>query len=204
MIRKGHLGWQQDDGKFTLNQATAESFHIRENPWKIDVGKGQFDFDWLGYEVGESGVVMRYTLTEKRKGNTAKETERRFWTVEESIDVLSLLLRRLQFQISHPDQSNEVLTYWLRQTNFRSVSSNGQQAQRDQLEFLKPGQSGFTIDLSRRKSGQTMPRGYSISRISGPQLNRPYLFEPTGFSFANAGTMFVSTRAGGIWRYKNG
>jgi putative heme-binding domain-containing protein len=202
-IWKGPLGWQQEDGRFTLNQATAEPFHIREKPWKIDVGKGQFDFDWLGHEVNESGVVLRYTLTEKLKGKPANKPARRVWTVEESIEVISLLRQRLRFRIRHPDQSSEVLTYWLRQTNFRSVSSNGQQAQRNQLEFLKPEQSEFFIDLSRRKSGQTMPRGYSLSRITGPELEPPYLFEPTGFSFAKDGTAFVSTRAGGIWRYRN-
>ena len=112
--------------------------------------------------------------------------------------------QRLRFQITHPEQSSEVLTFWLRQTNYRSVASNGQQAQRDQLEFLKPGQSEFVVDLTRRKSGLTMPRGYAVSRITEPKLDAPYLFEPTGFSFADDGTAFVSTRAGGIWRYKDG
>ena len=211
-IWEGPLGWQQEDGLFTLNQATAEPFHIRDKPWKIDVGKGQFDFKWLGHEVTDTGVLLRYTLTEKPKGkqkdaaaNNQQDTVgRQVWTVVESIEIPSLLRQRLRFRITHPDQSNEVLTYWLRQTNYRSVSSNGQQAQRNQLEFLKPGQSEFFLDLSRRKIGQTIPRGYSIIRITGPKPDAPYLFEPTGFSFADDGTLFVSTRAGGIWRYKDG
>jgi putative heme-binding domain-containing protein len=203
-IWQGPLGWQQDDGRFTLNLAEAESFHIRDKPWKIDVGRGQFDFKWLGHDVTDTGVVLRYTLTEKVKSKPADAAERRLWTVEESIEVASHLRQRLRFQISHPKQSSEVLTYWLRQTNYRSVASNGQQAQRDQLEFLKPGQSEFVVDLSRRKNGLTMPRGYTISRITGPKLDAPYLFEPTGFSFADDGTAFVSTRAGGVWRYKHG
>lgn len=207
-IWKGPLGWEQEDGRFTLNQAAAESFHIRDKPWKIDVGRGQFDFGWLGHDVTETGVVMRYTLTEKLNGKPADEkldgVKRRVWSVNESIEISSLLRQRLRFRITHPEQSNEVLTYWLRQTNYRSVASNGQQAQRDQLEFLKPGQSEFTVDLSRRNSGLTMPRGYTVSRIAEPKLDTPYLFEPTGFSFADDGTAFVSTRAGGIWRYHAG
>jgi hypothetical protein len=69
------------------------------------------------------------------------------------------------------------------------------------LEFLKPGQTHFTLTLSRRRSGQTLPHGYSISRIEGPKPKKPFLFEPTGFDFAPDGTAFVSTRTGGIWRY---
>jgi putative heme-binding domain-containing protein len=203
-IWQGPLGWQQDDGRFTLNLAEAESFHIRDKPWKIDVGRGQFDFKWLGHDVTDTGIVLRYTLAEKVKGKPADAAKRRLWTVEESIEVASPLRQRLRFQITHPEQSSEVLTFWLRQTNYRSVASNGQQAQRDQLEFLKPGQSEFVVDLTRRKSGLTMPRGYTVSRITEPKLDAPYLFEPTGFSFADDGTAFVSTRAGGIWRYKDG
>lgn len=202
-IWQGPLGWQQDDGRFTLNLAESESFHIRDKPWKIDVGRGQFDFKWLGHEVTDTGVVLRYTLTEKVKGKPADVAKRRLWTVTESIDIASILRQRLRFRITHPEQSSEVLTYWLRQTNFRSVASNGQQAQRNQLEFLKPGQTEFVVDLSRRNRGLTMPRGYSVDRITGPKLEAPYLFEPTGFSFTDDGTAFVSTRAGGIWRYHN-
>ena len=73
--------------------------------------------------------------------------------------------------------------------------------QRNQLEFLKPGQTHFTLTLSRRRSGQTVPQGYSISRIEGPKPEKPFLFEPTGFDFAPDGTAFLSTRTGGIWRY---
>ena len=194
-IWKGALGWESEDGSFTLNQAAAESFHIRDKPWKIDVGRVQFDFKWTGHLVNESGIVMRYTLKDK--------TEGREWTVEESIEISSLLQQRLHFRISHPSDTNEVLTYWLAQTNFRNVSTNGQQAQRDQLEFLKPGQSQFTLNLSRRRSGQTIPNGYSISQIEGPKPEQPFLFEPTSFSFAKDGTAFVSTRTGSIWRYQN-
>jgi putative heme-binding domain-containing protein len=203
-VWQGPLGWKQDDGRFTLNLAAGESFHIRDKPWKIDVGRGQFDFKWLGHEVTESGVVLRYRLTEKPKGKPADTARRREWRVEESIEIPSPLKQRLRFRITHPEHSNEVLTYWLRQTNFRSVASNGQQAQRNQLEFLKPGQSEFLLELTRRKSGRTVPRGYTVSRLSGPTPHKPQLFEPTGFSFADDGTAYVSTRAGGIWRYKAG
>lgn len=174
--------------------AAAESLHIRDKPWKIEFGRGQFDFKWLGHDVTETGVAMRYTLTEKLKRKPAviksDGVKQRVWSVKESIEISSLLRQRLRFRITHSEQSNEVLTYWLRQTNYRSVASNGQQAQRDQLEFLKPGQSEFTVDLSRRNSGLTMPRGYSVSRIAGPKLDTPYLFEPTGLSFADDGTAF--------------
>ena len=203
-VWQGPLGWQQDDGRFTLNLAAGESFHIRDKPWKIDVGRGQFDFKWLGHDVKESGVVVRYRLTEKPKGKAAVAVKRREWTVEESIEIPSVLRQRLRFRITHPEGSNEVLTYWLRQTNFRSVASNGQQAQRNQLEFLEPGQSEFLLELTRRKSGRTIPHGYAVSRLSGPTPQKPRLFEPTGFSFAADGTAFVSTRTGGIWRYHNG
>ena len=113
----------------------------------------------------------------------------------------SLLQQRVHFSIQHPPETDEVLTFWLRQTYYRNVATNGQQAQRNQLEFLKPGQTHFTLTLSRRRSGQTVPQGYSISRIEGPKPEKPFLFEPTGFDFAPDGTAFLSTRTGGIWRY---
>lgn len=202
-IWRGPLGWQQEDGLFIMNLAAGESFHIRDKPWKIDVGRGQFDFKWLGYDVTESGVLLRYSLTEKARGKPLNAVKRREWMVEESIEIPSLSQQRLRFRITHPEGANEVLTYWLRQTNFRSVTSNGQQAQRDQLEFLKPRQSDFLLELTRRKSGKTIPRGYSVTRLAGPTPPKPQLFEPTGFDFAEDGTAFVSTRTGGIWRYHN-
>ncbi len=195
-IWKGPLGWEQEDGRFTLNRTAAESFHIRDKPWMIDVARIRFDFEWVGHEVREAGLVLRYTLKDQEQG--------RVWSVEELIEIPSLLQQRLRFRITHPDDSNEVLTYWLRQTNFRNVATNGQQAQRDQLEFLKPGQTEFILQLSRRKSGRTIPRGYSVSRLAGPKPDPPYLFEPTAFSFAPDGTGFVTTRTGGVWRYRNG
>lgn len=195
-IWEGPLGWEHGDGRFTLNQASAQPFHIRDKPWKIDVGRVQFEFQWLGYELQDSGVVFNYSLTDQK--------QRRVWTVAESIEISSILRQRLRFQITTPPESKDVLTYWLAQTNFRRVNTNGQQAQRNQLEFLKPGQTEFLLDLSRRKSGLTIPHGYSVSRIDGPKPKEPWLFEPTGFSFTEDGTAFVSTRTGGIWRYRNG
>ncbi len=193
----GPLGWQGEDGRLTLNRSSAESFHVRDMPWMSGVGKGsyKFDFNWLGYCVEESRVVMRFELKGKPNG--------KLWTVEESLEIPSILQQRLHFRITHPTDTSEVLTFWLRQTNFRNVATNGQQAQRNQLEFLKPGQTDFTVTLSRRRSGQTVPHGYSISRIKGPQPKKPFLFEPTSFSFAPDGTAFVSTRTGSIWRYRD-
>ena len=112
--------------------------------------------------------------------------------------------QRLRFQITPPaDGVDEVLTYWLQQTHYRNVASNGRQAQRNQLEFLRPGQREFLLELSRRKRGQTLPRGYSLQRLAGPQTQRPYSFEPTDFSFAPDGAAFVSTRTGEVWRYRD-
>ena len=195
-IWQGPLGWIDEEGQFTLNQSAGQSFHIRDKPWKIDVGRMQFDYTWLGYEQGDGGPIFRYRLTDQKQG--------REWTVTETVEAPSLLRQRLRFQIEHPADTQEVLTYWLGQTNYRNVTTNGQQAQRNQLEFLKPGQQDFWIDLSRRKSGQTMPRGYSVAQVEGPAVQRPYLFEPTAFSFAPDGTLFVSTRTGGVWRRQDG
>lgn len=194
-IWKGPLGWIDDNNRFELNQTDAQGFHIREMPWRIDVGRVKFDFKWLGYDADDTGITLRYELTDKVEG--------RSWMIEETIDILSFLRQRIRFNITHPEASAEGLTYWLQQTNYRSVSSNGQQVQRNQLEFLKPGQSSFTLNLSRRETGQTMPLGYSVSQIAIPEIEAPYLFEPTGFSFAADGTAFVSTRTGGVWRYKD-
>ncbi|NBP89094.1 MAG: hypothetical protein EBU59_11465, partial [Planctomycetia bacterium] len=195
-IWQGPLGWIDEEGQFTLNQSAGQSFHIRDKPWKIDVGRMQFDYTWLGYEQGDGGPIFRYRLTDQKQG--------REWTVTETVEAPSLLRQRLRFQIEHPADTQEVLTYWLGQTNYRNVTTNGQQAQRNQLEFLKPGQQDFWIDLSRRKSGQTMPRGFAVAQVEGPAVQRPYLFEPTAFSFAPDGTLFVSTRTGGIWRRQDG
>ena len=192
-IWNGPLGWQLEDGTIILNESSAQQFHIRNRPWKIDVGKGQFDFAWKGHELTESGVMMRYALTDRKT--------RKVWTIDESLEVASPLQQHLHFRIKHPKGTNEVLTYWLAQTKFRNVKTNGQQAQRDQLEFLKPGQTDFVLTLSRRRSGLTIPHGYSIARIEGPETATPYLFEPTSFSFAPDGAAFVATRTGAIWRY---
>lgn len=194
-IWKGSLGGQEDDGSFVLKHGGAESFHIRDMPWKMGVGRGKFDFKWLGHDVSENGIVLHYSLTDQKEG--------RIWTVEESIELESVLKQRIRFRITHPAGSSEVLTYWLRQTNYRNVASNGQQVQRNQLEFLKPGQTEFILELSRRPSGQIIPRGYTVSRIEGPKPDAPYLFEPTGLTFTNDGAAFVSTRTGGIWRYQD-
>ena len=194
-IWQGPLGWLSDDGLFKLNQSSAKSFHFRDKPWMCGVGKGsyKFDYKWLGYRVEEARVVMEFELKGRPQG--------RIWRIEESLEIPSLLQQRVHFSIQHPPETDEVLTFWLRQTYYRNVATNGQQAQRNQLEFLKPGQTHFTLTLSRRRSGQTVPQGYSISRIEGPKPEKPFLFEPTGFDFASDGTAFVSTRTGGIWRY---
>lgn len=200
-IWQGPLGWNTPDSGFVLNQAKSESFFIRDKPWAIDVNRVHFDFQWMGYKVENGNPVFRYSMTDKEKGRT--------WTVEESIEVLSPLKQTLRFRILHPEiespnETPEVLTYWLFQTNFRNVATNGQQAQRNQLEFLQPGQADFKVNLSRRKSGQTIPDGYSITRLDGPNPDPPFLFEPTGFSFAEDETAYVSTRNGTVWRHRNG
>ncbi len=194
-IWQGPLGWLSDDGLLKLNQSSAKSFHFRDKPWMCGVGKGsyKFDYKWLGYRVEAARVVMEFELKGRPQG--------RIWRIEESLEIPSLLQQRVHFSIQHPPETDEVLTFWLRQTYYRNVATNGQQAQRNQLEFLKPGQTHFTLTLSRRRSGQTVPQGYSISRIEGPKPEKPFLFEPTGFDFAPDGTAFVSTRTGGIWRY---
>lgn len=194
-IWQGPLGWINEEGAFVLNRVAGQPFHIRDKPWKIDVGRLQFDYIWLGYKQEEGRPVFRYQLFNQEDGKQ--------WTVTETIEAPSLLRQRIRFQIEHPADTSEVLTYWLGQTNYRNVTTNGQQAQRNQLEFLKPGQKDFWIDLSRRKPGQTLPLGFSVARVEGPKVQRPYLFEPTAFSFAPDGTLFVSTRTGGIWR-RNG
>ena len=194
-IWKGPLGWLSKNGRLILNRSSAESFHFQDKPWMSGVGKGsyKFDYKWLGYRVEDSRVVMEFELKGKPNG--------KIWMIEESLEIPSLLQQRIHFRIKHPPDTNEVLTFWLRQTNFRNVATNGQQAQRNQLEFLKPGQTDFTVTLSRRRSGKTVPLGYSIARIKGPKPEKPFLFEPTGFDFAADGTTFVSTRTGAIWRY---
>jgi len=197
-IWEGPLGWELENGSLILNESSAEPFHLRDQPWKIGVGKNskQFDFKWLGHEINGNGVVMRYELKEKKEGKV--------WKVDETLEVDGALHQQLHFQIKHPQGTNEVLTYWLWQTKFRNVKTNGQQAQRNQLEFLKPGQTDYTISLSRRRSGLTMPNGYSIKRIDGPKPEKPYLFEPASFSFAPDGTGYVSTRTGSVWRHREG
>jgi glucose/arabinose dehydrogenase len=195
-VWEGPLGWADAAGTVTLNETAAESFFIREKPWRIDVGRVDFDYAWLGHEVDGDEVVVRYRLTDKK--------QQRVWVVAETLEVRSPLRQQIRFEITHPEGSAEVLTYWLQQTNYRSVSTNGQQAQRNQLEFLKPGQMMFEIDLVRRKRGQVLPLGYAVEQVEGPEPDRPFLFEPTGFSFGEDGSLFVSTRTGQIWRLHNG
>ena len=194
---KGTLGWITPTGEMILNRVKAKPFHIRSKPWMGGVGKDGFKFDyrWIGYRIDGSRVVMKFEL--EGKPNRGK------WIVEESLEIPSPFLQEIKFKIEHPTDTNDVLTFWLQQTNFRSVATNGQQAQRNQLEFLKPGQTEFTLTLSRRREVQTLPEGYSVTKIDIPKTEYPFRFEPTAFDFTEDGAAFISTRTGSIWRYQN-
>lgn len=195
-IWTGRFGQEDAAGVFVPGIANLKSFSLRANPWTFgEKPRRKLDHEWLGVEGRDGKVWFRYRLSDEKTGL--------FWEVEETFETVDEQQQRLLFAIKASGQAEEYLNYWVRQTDFRRLSTDGQQNQRDTLKNLYPNQKSFTISFYRRKDTPTLPHGYSLREIAVPAPSMPFRFEPTGFGFAPDGSVYVSTRTGGVWRRKN-
>lgn len=194
----GLFGRVDEDGAFLPNTAALKSFFLeRTPPWSFgEKGRKTADHQWKGYEIHDGKAVFRYDLAIEEKGMS--------WEVEETLEYVSEQLQNVHFSIKPNKESPEYLNYWLQQTHFRRVSTNGQQNQRNLLKNLHSNQTEFTVSFLRRKETPTVPHGYSIETLEIPTATPPFIFEPTFMDFAADGTVYISTRTGGIWKRENG
>ncbi len=195
-IWTGRFGQEHTAGGFVPGMTNLKSFSLRANPWTFgEKPRRKLDHEWLGLEGRDGRVWFRYRLSDEKTGL--------FWEVEETLETVDENQQRLLFGIKASGHTEEHLNYWVRQTDFRRLSTDGQQNQRDTLKNLYPNQKSFTIAFYRRKESPTLPHGFSVRELAVPVPAMPFRFEPTGFGFAQDGTVYVTTRTGGVWRRKN-
>ncbi|MEM8954504.1 MAG: hypothetical protein AAGD22_10170 [Verrucomicrobiota bacterium] len=190
----GQFGRVDDNGHFVPNTARLKTFHLDQAPpWTFgEKPRHKVDYAWHGNEVQDDQVHFRYALAVPELNLT--------WEITETLEHLSDQSQKIHFSIKPNAKSDLYLNYWVRQTEFRRLSTNGQQSQRNRLKNLHPNQEQFTISFLRRKESPTLPHGYSIEAIDIPAPDPPFLFEPTDIAFAPDSTAFASTRTGGVWR----
>jgi len=193
-IWTGLFGRLDDAGTFTPNISKLKSFALeRTPPWSFgEKSRRITQNEWHGYEVRDNRVVFRYRLSDPDSDL--------FWEVEESLEIVSEQLQHIHFHLKPSAESPEYLSYWVKQARFRQLSANGQQIQRNLLKNLYTNQTDFTLSFLRRKETPTIPHGYSVSPVAIPEPELPLRFEPTDIDFSPDGSVFISTRTGGIWR----
>ena len=196
-VWSGRFGRINEAGDFTIDRSQLKSFSLDRSPWSFGEKPRVFlDHELKGYEIRDGKALFKYRLAEP-DGNLT-------WDVEETLEYVSEQLQRLHFSIKASADSELYLSYWLTQTDFRSVTSNGQPIQRNKLKNLFANQKEFTISFLRQKQTPTVPNGYTIEAIEIPTPTLPNRFEPTDITFAKDGTAYVSTRTGGIWKRNSG
>ncbi len=187
------FGAIDENGAFAHNDSKLKRFMLRNQPWTFGEGpRRTLDYRWYGYHVRDDTVYFRYQITDRKT--------RISWQVEENLEAVSENRQNLHFTIKSSAASDEYLNYWVKQTHFRRLSTNGQQNQRNLLKNLFPNQEAFTISFFRRKDTPTIPIGYSVSDLPIPEQSVPIRFEPTDIDFAPDSSVFVSTRTGSVWR----
>ena len=195
-VWSGQFGRLDEAGNFEPNDAAMKSFYLERDPWTYgEKGRRECGHEWKGFDLKDGRVTFRYRLFDKESGMS--------WEVAETPEFVSDQLQHFHFKIEPNRETDLYLNYWLQQTEFRRVSTNGQQNQRNLLKKLLPNQKDFRITFLRRKETPTVPNGYSVTPIDVPTPELPFRFEPTGFDFAPDGSVYVSTRTGGVWRRKD-
>jgi len=195
-IWSGSFGKLDESGQFTYDDSRLRRFMLRDLPWSF--GEKPFrklEYEWIGYTLRDGGTYFQYRMRDSKTDIS--------WDVEEHLEIVSETQQNLHFTLSASEQSDEYLNYWVKQTHFRRLSTNGQQNQRNLVKNLHPNQKEFTISFYRRKETPTIPHGYSIRQIPIPQADIPIRFEPTDIDFAPDGSVYVSTRTGSVWRLKD-
>lgn len=195
-IWSGSFGKLDEEGRFTYEESKLKHFMLRDFPWSF--GEKPFrklEYEWNGYTIRDGVTYFRYRMRDSKTQIS--------WDVEEHLEIVSQTQQNLHFTLSASEKSDEYLNYWVKQTHFRRLSTNGQQNQRNLVKNLHPNQRKFTVSFYRRKETPTIPHGYSIQEIPIPETDLPNRFEPTDIDFAPDGSVFVSTRTGSVWRLKD-
>ncbi len=193
-IWSGLFGRLNDAGTFTPDISRLKSFALeRTPPWSFgEQPRRVTENEWHGHEIRDDRVVFRYRISDPNS--------ELFWEVEESLEIVSEQLQHIHFQLKPSAESPEYLSYWVKQARFRQLSANGQQIQRNLLKNLYANQTEFTLSFLRRKETPTVPQGYAVNSVAIPEPELPLRFEPTDIDFSPDGSVYVSTRTGGIWR----
>lgn len=195
-IWSGNFGKRDDMGQFIYDESKFKQFMLRDLPWSF--GEKPFrklEYEWIGYTIRDNATYFQY-----RMRDTKTDTS---WDVEERLEIVSETQQNLHFKINASKESDEYLNYWVKQTHFRRLSTNGQQNQRNLVKNLHPNQKEFTVSFYRRKDTPTIPHGYSVREIPIPEQKLPLRFEPTDIDFAPDGSVYVSNRTGSIWRLRD-
>jgi len=195
-IWSGSFGKVNENGEFEYDESKLKYFLLRDNPWSF--GEAPFrklEFSWKGYTIRDDQVYFRYGMRDTKTQIS--------WEVEEHLEIVSETQQNLHFSLEASDATDEYLNYWVKQTHFRRLSTNGQQNQRNLVKNLYPNQKEFTVSFYRRKDTPTVPHGYSIREIPIPEQSIPIRFEPTDIDFAKDGSVYVSNRTGSVWRLKD-
>ena len=193
----GQFGRMSESGRFEPNLRGLKSFSLDRTPWTYgEKPRLVVDRTWHGHEVRGEEIWLRYRLDDPESDL--------FWEVEELLEIESAELQHLRFNIRPSSKTDKYLNYWLHQTDFRRVSTNGQQNQRNLLKNLLPNQTEFTISFYRKKETPTFPNGYSVQLIDIPYPKPPFRFEPTDIDFGPDGEIYTSNRTGQVWKRKDG
>ena len=196
---RGLFGREGESGVFQYNEPALKPFHLGRvgSTWSWgEKPRHALSPEWLGAEVRDGQIWMRYRFEEPEGPMT--------WDIEEELVVESDLTQHIHFNIQPSADSDFYLNYWVQQTKFKRLWTNGQQNQRNLLKNLHPNQKAFTVSFFRRKETPTIPHGYSVEAIEVPTPKAPYLFEPTDLDFAENGDLYTSNRTGQIWKRSKG
>jgi len=180
-----------------FDESRFKRFMLRDRPWTFgEQPRRDLEHRWRGYEVRNNVIYYQYQLSDEASGMR--------WKIEEHLQSPSESQQKLLFDIQPSSETEEYLNYWVKQTHFRRLSTNGQQNQRNLLKNLLPNQEQFTIAFYRRKESPILPHGYHVSEISIPTPEYPYRFEPTDIDFGPDGSVYTSHRTGSVWRLRDG
>ena len=196
---RGLFGREGASGEFEYNESALQLFHLGRvgHTWSWgEKPRHPLSPEWLGMEVREGQLWMKYRFSEPEGPMS--------WEMEESLVVESDQVQHVHFNIQPSADSDLYLNYWVQQTKFKRLWTNGQQNQRNLLKNLHPNQLQFTVSFFRRKETPTVPHGYSVEAIDVPTPKPPYLFEPTDLDFAENGDLYTSNRTGQIWKRSSG
>lgn len=165
--------------------------HVMKKPWQTKLRS--LDMEWGGHKVIDDNVVFSYKVKDKALGADYDIQEK--ITLSSDSIILDFSLKR---------NGNSIpLNYRMYQDFHKQVRTNGQPRGRSQVLYLKPDQKEYRITVVKQNNSRQLPAGYSLSRVNTPKLEDRQ-FEPTGFAFTDDDTLYVTTRAAGMWSYKDG